>query len=218
MIPEITDGQLTSVIGPVASGKTWLLERWAERLPRFAVFDPTGEYQNVPEAQHFWAQPKAFADYVADNRLKFRAIYHPGENLEEGFQWVVSTLWQLTEPRFLFIEEMHHVMSPWDVHDSMKLIMKYARKRLLGVVGATQRLSNMHKEFISASRLVVVFNPGNDAAGFQAAREFWGKDTEEMLRGVRPLDYDDKTGVVKAKPQALIIEGRNNPPRVEEIG
>jgi DNA helicase HerA-like ATPase len=216
LIPELRDAELATVIGPVASGKTFLLKRWLEGLERVTVFDPTGEYDDVPNAEHFWATPRAFVEYLEKNPNKFRAIYHPGENLEEGFEWVASAMWQLSEPRFLFIEEIHELISPWNRHPKMKLIMKYARKRLLGVVGSTQRLADLHKDFTSASRLSVIFHT-TEPNDLNAVRERWGDEGEDAVRNLRPLIYDDVSQATKQTPEALVIV-RGSAPTVMEIG
>lgn len=215
MIPELKDAELAAVIGPVASGKTYLLKRWLQGLPRVAVFDPTGEYDDVP-AEHFWAVPRAFVTYLEKNPNQFRAIYHPGENLEEGFEWVASAMWQLSEPRFLFIEEVHELISPWNRHPKMKLIMKYSRKRLLGVVGSSQRLADLHKDFTSASRLSVIFHT-IEPRDLDAIRERWGAEAEQTVSEMRPLAYDDVTQTTSTTPEALVIV-RGQPPQKMEIG
>jgi len=215
MIPELKDAELAAVIGPVASGKTFLLKKWLSGLPRVAVFDPTGEYDDIP-AEHFWGTPKAFVEYLEKNPNRFMAVYHPGENLEEGFEWVASAMWQLSEPRFLFIEEIHELISPWNRHPKMKLIMKYCRKRLLGVVGSTQRLADLHKDFTSASRLSVIFHT-NEPRDLDSIRERWGAEAEQTVNELRPLVYDDVNGTTSQTPEALVFV-RGSAPVKMEIG
>lgn len=216
MVPKLIESTMVSVVGPIASGKTFLVRLWVEGMPRVVVFDPTGELSDLP-GEHFWGTPKAFADYLSKNQTAFRAVYHPTSNLEEGFDTVASAIWQLDAPRWLVIEEIHQLMSPFAYHEKMKMIMKYSRKRLLGVIGTTQRFADMHREFISASRLAVIFHPGNDAPSMERVEEMWGKETAAQLAQARPLIYDDVTEMVKQTPQALIVE-RGQQPRVEEIG
>jgi DNA helicase HerA-like ATPase len=215
MIPELLESEMASVIGPVASGKTWLIKRWLTILKTpFAVFDPTGEYDDIP-AEHFWAKPKAFAEYLSNNPKNFRAIYHPGENLEMGFTTVASAMWQLSNPRHLFVEEIHELISPWHKHDKMSIIMKYSRKRLLGVVGSTQRIADLHKDFTSGSRTVILFHT-TEARDLEAIAERWGFETRSMVENLHPLIFDDVSGTTSQIPEAVVIR-RGKPIVVERM-
>jgi len=213
MFPNLIDGETISVIGPVASGKTFLLKQWLDGLPRVAVFDPTAEYDDIP-GEHFWASPKKFVEYLRDHPTAFRAFYHP-KDTEEGFTHFTSGMWQLLEPRWMFIEEIHELINPWSKHDSMKLVMKYARKRYLGVVGSSQRLADLHKDFTSASRMTVLFYT-TEARDLQAIEERWGPEARDHVTKLRPLVYDDASGVTKQIPQALVIR-RAGEMSVEEM-
>ena len=213
MLPQLIDGEMVTIVGPVASGKTWLMKKWLESLPRVSVFDPTAEYDDVP-GEHFWASPKAFAEYLRANPNKFTAFYHPQET-EVGFTTFASAMWQLLSPRWMFVEEIHELMNPWTKHEKMRIIMKYARKRFLGCVGSTQRLADLHKDFTSGSRLSVVFHT-TESNDLKAIDERWGADARAMVEGLRPLKYNDVSQTVSQIPQALVIR-RGEAPSVEEM-
>lgn len=216
MIPELIDAETVSVIGPVASGKTFLMKRWIERIEkRFVVFDPTAEYDDIP-GTHFWATPKAYAIYMRDHPHDFRAIYHP-EDVETGFSTVASGIWQMdgNESKWLFIEEIHELISPWSKHQKMKMFMKYARKRLIGMIGATQRLADLHKDYTSASRTIVIFHT-TEPRDLAAVQERWGDEARSQVENLRPLLHDDVSHVTKQIPEALVIR-RGESPRVETM-
>src|SRR5437899_7756654 len=166
MIPDLIPGQLVFVSGPVASGKTFLLQKWAEREPRIVLFDTAGDHVDNPNLEHIWGSPRQLADRLStnsqheenQNTSSYKIAYHPTSNIEEGFDWCVNAIWQREEPRWLILEEIHEFMNPWKQHPKMKIINKYARKSSsLGVIGSTQRLADVHKDFTSAARMSVLF-------------------------------------------------------------
>lgn len=207
MIPDLIPGQLVFVSGPVASGKTYLLQKWAERETHVLLLDNAGDHIDNPNFEHIWGNPRALAERLGRDDIDrgFRVAYHPTSSVEEGFDWCMSSIWQLSMPRFFFIDEMWELMSPQFQHPKMKLINKYARKaNALGVVGSTQRLSDVHKDFTSAARMSILFHT-EEANDVGAIRERWGRDVESALHNLRPLIYWDETGIVEQTPQVVKI-------------
>lgn len=214
MIPDLIDAETVSVIGPVASGKSWLMKQWLAKIEkRFVVFDPTGEYDDIP-GEHFWGTPKAYAIYMKQNPHDFRAIYHP-QDTEEGFTTVASGIWQMSgsESKWLFIEEIHELISPWAKHEKMRILMKYARKRLIGMIGSTQRIADLHKDYTSASRTTVIFHT-METRDLQAIGGRWGNEARSAVENLRPLLYDDQSQLTSQTPEALVIR-RGESPKVE---
>lgn len=214
MIPTLIDGETVSVIGPVSSGKSWLMKQWINRLQNpFVVFDPTAEYYDI-QGEHFWAKPKAYAQYMKEHPNDFKAIYHPAD-IDSSFHTVVSGIWQMEGwmPKWLFIEEIHELISPWTKHEKMRILMKYTRKRLIGMVGSTQRLADLHKDYTSAARLNVIFYT-QEANDLDAIESRWGSEALSMVQNLKPLIYDDATQTTRQVPEAVIIT-RGQPPRVE---
>lgn len=208
MIPELVPGQLVFVAGPVASGKTYLLQKFAERETHVLLLDNAGDHIDNPVFEHIFNAPRALAERFSQESVRdgFRIAYHPGPSVEEGFDWCMSCIWQLPMPRYFFIDEMWELMSPQFQHPKMKVINKYARKaNALGVIGSTQRLSDVHKDFTSAARVSILFRT-EEANDLGAIRDRWGKDVENALRGLRPLLYRDETGEVEQTPQAVMIK------------
>lgn len=216
MIPDLVEAETVSVIGPIASGKTFLMKHWISKIDkRFVVFDPTAEYDDVPGV-HFWARPKEYARYMQEHPHDFRAIYHP-QDTDVAFNTVVSGIWQMhgAESKWLFIEEIHELMSPVYRHEKMRILMKYARKRLIGMIGATQTIADLHKDYTRASRMVILFYT-QEARDMDAIRERWGAETQRMVEELRPLIYDDASGRIAQIPQAVVIR-RGEAPRVEDM-
>ena len=218
MIPELIDGELTFLCGPVASGKTYLARKWFELQPRVVVFDTSAEYDELP-GEHFWSSPKRFAERMeqADTDGKdYHLIYHPGNDSELAFEWVVRSMWQPLEPRVLICEEVHEFMNPSMEHPHMRLISKYARKRNLGFVGISQRIADTHRNFTSACRRTILFYT-QEARDIDAIADRWGNDAANAVSALRPLVHRDGSNTTEQTPQALMIE-RGNPPEVIEVG
>lgn len=224
MIPELIPGQVVFVTGPVSSGKTFLLQKWSEREQRVLLFDTAGDHIDNLLFEHIYNNPRALVNRLrGDNSTSrsdqspergtsgenqthgssYRIAYHP-QNVEEGFDWCMSAVWQLDEPRYFIIEELHELMSPWAQHPKMKVLNKYARKRAaLGVIGSSQRLADVHKDFTSAARMSVLFFT-QETKDIEAISDRYGSDVENAVRGLRPLLYRDAEEKVIQTPQAVI--------------
>lgn len=214
MIPELIDGETVCVVGPIASGKTWLMKQWIAKIQsRFVIFDPTAEYDDI-EGEHFWARPKEYAQYMKEHPGDFKAIYHPSD-VDTGFTTVASGIWQMSaaESKWLAIEEIHELISPWDKHEKMRILMKYARKRLIGMIGATQAIADLHKDFTRAARTVVLFNT-HEPRDLETIGDRWGDEARTTVENLQPLLYDDATRVTRQIPHALVIR-RGEAPKVE---
>jgi hypothetical protein len=218
MIPELIDGELTFLCGPVASGKTYLAQKWYEMLPRVVVFDTSAEYDELP-GEHFWQSPRKFAERIErsiDSDEGYHLIYHPGNDANAGFEWVIRALWQPLEPRVLICEEVHEFMNPSYEHDHMRIVSKYARKRNLGFVGISQRIADTHRNFTSACRRTILFYT-QEARDLDAISDRWGQEAAASVSNLRPLVHRDGTHTTEQTPEALFIE-RGQPPIVIEVG
>lgn len=218
MIPDLIDGELTFLCGPVASGKTYLAQKWFETLPRAVVFDTSAEYDELP-GEHFWQSPKKFAERMeraAEDGKDYHLIYHPGNDPEMAFEWCVRSMWQPLEPRVLIVEEIHEFMNPSYEHPHMRIVSKYARKRNLGFIGISQRIADTHRNFTSACRKTILFYT-QEARDLDAIGERWGEIAAHQVSELRPLVHRDGTGATEQTPQALLIE-RGQQPVVIEVG
>jgi hypothetical protein len=218
MIPDLIDGELTFLCGPVASGKTYLARKWYEKLDRVVMFDTSAELEEM-SGEHFWQSPKKFAERMEQSSEEgkgYHCIYHPGVDVNVGFEWVVRAMWQPLEPRILICEEVHEFMNPTYEHDHMRIVSKYARKRNLGFVGVSQRIADTHRNFTSACRRTILFFT-QEARDIEAIGDRWGEEAANQVSNLRPLIYRDGIGKVKQTPQALMIE-RGQEPVVIEVG
>ena len=218
MIPELIDGELTFLCGPVASGKTYLARKWYESQERAIMFDTSAELDDLP-GEHFWSTPRKFAERIELSETQnegYHLVYHPGTDASMGFEWVVRAIWQPLEPRLLICEEVHEFMSPTFEHEHMRIVSKYARKRNLGFVGVSQRIADTHRNFTSACRRTILFYT-QEARDIDAIVDRWGIDAGNQVSALRPLIYRDGSGTVEQTPQALLIE-RGQAPVVIEVG
>lgn len=218
MIPDLILGQVVFVFGPVASGKTFLLTQWAEKEEHVLLFDTAGDHLDNGAFEHIFNNPRALADRMADARMEdsYRLAYHP-QNVEEGFDWCMSTIWQRDEPRWFILEEIHELMNSWTQHPKMKVLNKYARKRAsLGVIGSSQRIADVHKDFTSAARMSILFF-STEATDLKAISERYGSEVADAVRGLRPLLYDDASGTTSQIPEAVVWK-RGQGWEVMEIG
>lgn len=218
MIPKLIDGEIVFLCGPVASGKTYLLRKWYETLSRVVVFDTSAELDELP-GEHFHQTPKKFAERIElaeKGNENYHAVYHPGLDLEFAFEWIVRTMWQPLQSRFLMVEEIHEFMNPQYEHPHMRAVNKYARKRNLGFVGVSQRIADTHRNFTSACRKTILFYT-QEARDLDAIADRWGGEAADQVSALRPLIYRDATSTTEQTPQALMIE-RGKTPEVIEVG
>jgi hypothetical protein len=88
--------------------------------------------------------------------------------------------------------------------------MRYARHNHLAIIGASQRIADVHKLFTSGARKVVIFYT-QEARDLIAVRDRWGSECEEMVANLRPLLYNDQSKITRQIPQAVVIEKGSQP-------
>jgi hypothetical protein len=213
---ELGQCEITSVFGPMASGKTYLIEKiWLPTQNRYVRFDATGESMEDPEVEHIWKSPRQLYDRLTANPYYFRIAYHPGTNIQEDFYWVVRCLWRLDAYKLLVCDEFHEVCNVNQTPLFVQSMMRYARHDHLAVIGASQRIADVHKLFTSGSRKVVIFY-SQEARDLLAVRERWGAEAEKKVARLRPLLYDDRSKNVRQVPQCLVIE-KGSPPKIYDF-
>jgi len=208
---ELGQCEITAVFGPMASGKTYLIEHeWLVNENRYVRFDATGESVETPGIEHIWKSPRALYDRLAANPYYFRIAYHPGTDIQEDFYYVTRCLWRLDCYKLLVCDEFHEVCSVSETPKFVQTMMRYARHNHLAVIGASQRIADVHKLFTSGSRKVIIFYT-QEARDLIAVRDRWGGGAEEMVANLRPLLYNDRTKEVRQIPQCLVIEKGSDP-------
>jgi hypothetical protein len=213
---ELGQCEITAVFGPMASGKTYLIEKgWLPGQNRYVRFDATGESMEDANVEHVWKNPQALYERLRKNPYYFRIAYHPGTNIREDFYWVVKCLWRLDCYKLLVCDEFHEVCSVNETPAFVQTMMRYARHDRLAVIGASQRIADVHKLFTSGSRKVIIFYT-QEARDLIAVRDRWGSECEELVANCRPLLYDDRTRVTRQIPQCVVIE-KGSPPKVYDF-
>lgn len=202
-IPRIPECIIIFISGPVASGKSWLIQQFVARMERSLINDITAEYSG-DNFTHIWSNPKELAETLARNPYAFRIAYHPNAAyIEEEFHWMYSAIWQIKQPRWFVIEECHEVCSANSIHPDMENILRYARHNLLGVIGSSQRIADVHKLLTSSARMVILFHT-TEFRDLQAIRDRFGDAVQKAVTGLRPCIFNDATKEVEQHPQCLV--------------
>ncbi len=208
---ELGQCEIAGVFGPVASGKTNLIEKgWLPSQTRYVRFDATGESLNDTTVEHIWKSPKQLYERIEKNPYYFRIAYHPGTAIEEDFYWCCRVLWRFDVYKVLVCDEFHEVCSVNETPRFVQTVMRYARHAHLAIIGASQRIADVHKLFTSSCRTVVIFYT-QEARDLGAVRDRWGSECEKMVANCRPLLYDDRTKTVRQVPQCVVINKGSSP-------
>lgn len=196
--------EITGVFGPMASGKTYLIGEWLKTQNRYVRFDATGETVSDAGVEHIWQSPRMLNDRLLENEYYFRIAYHPGPELEEDFEWCLKCLWRRNTYKLLVVDEFHEVCSVSETPKYVRTMLRYARHAHLGVIGASQRIADVHKLFTAGCRLIVLFWT-QEERDFVAIRDRFGKECAEAVANLRPLLHNDQTKVTKQVPQCVVI-------------
>lgn len=208
---ELGQCEITAVFGPMASGKTYLIENeWLPSQNRYVRFDATGESIDTPGVEHIWQNPKALYDRLKKNPYYFRIAYHPGTDIKEDFFHCLRILWRFDCYKLLVCDEFHEVCNVSETPKFVQTAMRYARHNHLAIIGASQRIADVHKLFTSGARQTIVFWT-QEARDLLAVRDRWGSEAERMVVNLRPLLYDDRTKNVRQIPQCLVITKGSKP-------
>ena len=211
MIP-LGECEITAVFGPMASGKTHLIQtEWLPAQNRYVRFDATGESMDDPSVEHIWKSPRQLYERLEKNPYHFRIAYHPGVDIQEDFYFCVKCLWRRVDiSKLIVCDEFHEVCNVSDTPAFVQTMMRYARHAKLSVIGASQRIADVHKLFTSGARKTIIFH-SREARDLVAVRDRWGSEAAEMVANLRPLLYDDLSKNVRQVPQCLVIEKGSSP-------
>ena len=214
MIP-LGECEITGLFGPMASGKTFLLNQWLQNQNRYIRFDATGESCDDPGIEHIWANPKALWARLKENPYYFRLAYHPGSDIQFDFELALQCISRIDCPKLLVCDEFHEVCSVNETPRFVQTAMRYARHALLGIVGASQRLADVHKLFTAGCRRVILFH-SSEARDIVAIRDRWGSDCAELVQNLRPLKFDDASKTTLQIPQCVVV-ARGEKPQVYDF-
>lgn len=207
--------EITGAFGPMCSGKTFLINQWLKANNRFVRFDSTGETLDDPNLEHVWMNPAALWARLKENPNYFRIAYHPGPELVTDFEFVVRCLWRVQRFKTLVCDEFHEICSVNETPKFVQTMLRYARHNHLAVIGASQRIADVHKLFTSGCRQTIIFWT-QEARDLIAVQDRWGKEAAEKVANLRPLIYDDTTQVTHQVPQCLVIV-RGSKPRIYDF-
>lgn len=206
--------EITGIFGPMASGKTFLINHWLKTQNRFVQFDVTGETINKDGIEHVWSSPSQLYSAMRNSPYYFRIAYHPGRFLDEEFYLALRCVWRIPTYKLLVCDEFHEVCSVNSTPDYVSTMIRYARHNHLAVIGASQRIADVSKLFTSGCRKIVLFWT-QEARDLQAIADRWGSETREMVRSLTPLVYNDVEGTVSQVPQCVVCQKSAKPEVVE---
>lgn len=200
---DLPSCKIVTVIGPVASGKTHLLQQWLQKENRAVVFDATGEFIKDQSFTAVWSSPRELMDRMQQSPFYFRIAYVPGRDVKEDFDWCVKIMWQFDAVKLLAVDECHLVFPNNSIGDHVETTLRFARHAKLGLVAMSQRFADVHKLLISSSRMVIIFRT-RAARDYEAVRAAYGSDVAERVANLRPLIHDDSTGITSQIPQCMV--------------
>lgn len=202
-IPKLEECTLVVVCGPVASGKSWLLEEWFNMMERTIFIDSTAALFD-DSYEHIFANPSQVCWRLQKNPYYYRIAYHPAD-IFGAFHWCATAIWQFSQSRWLIIDEVHEVCGVSGVEPMMKKILRYARHNFLGMVGASQRLADVSRLLTSGARMVVLFYT-EEARDLDAIADRWGNAVADAVTRLRPCIYDDANKICYQHPECLVIK------------
>jgi hypothetical protein len=207
---ELGPCELTGVYGPMASGKTYLIDQWLKSQSRFVRFDVTGETCDDPNIEHVWSSPLKLWERLRTNPFYFRIAYHPGPELEQDFEFALRAIWRLKTFRMFVCDEFHEVCSVSGTPGYVRTMMRYARHNHLAFIGASQRIADVSKLFTAGCRTTVLYWT-QESCDLDAIAGRWGSDCADAVANLRPLVFDDVNKVTLQIPQAVVCKKSQRP-------
>jgi hypothetical protein len=189
------------VSGPVASGKSWLLKQWVQSLERSVTLDIMAEYGGEGY-EEIWGSPKQLADRLAENPHYYRIAYHP-KNIPEDFHWAFCALWQLPQPRWFVIEEVHEVCGVNSIHEDMKTMLRYSRHNLMGIIASSQRIPEVNRLLTSVSRMNILFHT-SESRDIESIALRYGHEVADAVSGLQRCIYNDVTKTLEQSPECVV--------------
>jgi hypothetical protein len=206
------EGQTVGIFGPVASGKTHLIKTWLRTQNRFVAFDYSGEF--LDDYETISQSPGSLLRRLQANRYYFQIAYVPGRDVETDFEWVLWSLWHQPVKKLLCCDEIHRICpnNGTGIEGPMEILLRFARHASVSMIGASQRVQDVHTLFRSACRTVILFWTEENNS-LNAIDDTWG--CGELVRSLRPLIYDDINKITKQFPQAVLCQKGKRPEVIE---
>lgn len=215
-VPAIVDCTLVVVIGPVSSGKSWLVQQWLRGMERSVTVDTTAECVSSGDFYHVWYDPGELGKRLLENPFYYRIAYHPSDDIIHDFNWCVALMWLAEKPRWIIVDEVHEVATAFSLPRRAEMLFRYARHVELGVICSSQKFADVSKLMTDSARMVVLFYT-NEPAELDSIRRRFGDEVLAQVKALRPCIYDDGSKIVHQEPQCLVwIRGRGT--RVFSLG
>jgi len=212
---ELGPCEITGVFGPMASGKTYLMGQWLQTQNRYVRFDATGESTNDPTVTHVWMNNQELYLKMRETPYYFKIAFHPGRDMQGQFIDTCRAMARLDSFKLLAVDEFHEVCSVNETPEYVRDLMRYARHARIAIIGASQRIADVHKLFTAGCRQTILFWT-QEARDLDAIRDRWGRNAADMVANLRPLIYDDITKVTEQIPQCLVIV-RGSKPKIYDF-
>lgn len=209
--------EITTILGPVASGKTFLQQELSRLHPRKVVFDATGEASaNDDNAIDVWYSPKRLNEVLRKTPYAFNVCYHPGTDIVRDFYYVTKCLWRLPVDKLLVCDEVHQIYDVYQTPKFAKTVLRFARHDKLAFLAASQRTADVSKLLTEFSRQVIHFHT-QEATSLKAVSDRFGQQSAEAVRNLRPLIYDDIHNKVVQKPQCIVFKKSSQQPMIYDF-
>lgn len=199
---ELQEASTMLFFGPTSSGKTFLMRSLMRPYRRVLWFDTTYEIDDSDrEFEHIYNLP-TLVSRLTEGSSVHKIAYHPiTADVEKEMDLVSRFYWHEEFSRWFVLDEVHE----FNNSQTLKPQMKYGRKRLLGILAASQRICDVKPHVRTNARAVVLFYT-NEARDIDAIAASYGDNTAEAVTNLRPLIYNDATKVVTQKPQCVLYK------------
>jgi hypothetical protein len=209
---KLQDASTYFISGATASGKTHLMKTLMAPYRRVLWYDTTFEIDTTDSTYEHIFDIRTLAARFLEGENTFRIAYHPSTaQTEKEFDCVSRIYWQEDFPRWLVVDEVHE----FNNSETLKPILKYARKRMLGIITASQRIYDVKPHIRTNARSAILFY-AHEGRDLSAIEETYGSESAELVSQIRPLIYDDVSRVVKQVPQCVVYR-RGQPPEVVDL-
>lgn len=155
-----------------------------------------------PGREEIWTNPKALYERIKKSPYFFRLVYIPGRDRAADFEHVLNVLWWAKVDKLLVCDEVADICPVDSLDENIEMLLRFARKARMGFLAASQRIADVHKLFTGGCRMVILFKT-NEARDLDAIESRW--KCSNLVRGLRPLVYDDLAKRTIQIPQAVVI-------------
>jgi hypothetical protein len=199
--------KIICVIGPKGSGKTFTVCEGMKHMERVVVFDMVHEeaYAQVVLEEHnknnviVVGEPKKFAEAISRDKENFKVIYRP-VNLEVVKMGLVETneFGPITKLVFLrgdcwfIVDEAHLLCNSHNCPKELMIANLLGRHRRMSLLLVAQSFTGIHPA-IRKNADEFMFWRIIEPSDLDGIRERCGRDVEEQVRNLRPLERNPET-------------------------